>query len=324
MQVFRNDVKTGLFILLAMVAFIYAIFRVGDLFDGFGEQREIQMIFTDALQVNEGTEVFYRGMKIGKVTSVGMNAEGEAVLVTARIDPESKLFQGTIARIDDKSMLGGKMIQLLAPTEGPRTAMPEDQVITSVPPADLTSMIATMNEILPELKDMVGSLVNKLTETLTEVDQTLAVLQDGLGKIDTLTPTMVETMESYKALAETAEGRIDEISEKLATTLDQAPGMLDSVENDWKVLTEDLKKQLSETTTQLNGLIASADKMVGGIDGMMTENREGLKTTLSALETTMVNLEELSATLAEKPNALIFGKSRKQKQRDKDKDNGGP
>ena len=112
MEYFRSDVKSGLFILIAFFCFIFGIFMIGGVLEKFKSSRKITLYFENSQQVDEGTDVLYRGKKVGQVSGVSFAQDGIGVDIICDVDPRTKLYKGTKARIGDKSALGGKLIEL--------------------------------------------------------------------------------------------------------------------------------------------------------------------------------------------------------------------
>ena len=317
MDVFRSDVKAGLFILVGAALLIWAVFKVGGLFASFQEQRELVMDFANAQQVREGTEIYQRGMKIGTVSRVGLNPDGNRIHIFANIDPLAKLAQGTKARIDSKSLLGGKMIELIPPAEGPFEDMGADDIMEGMPAGDLSQLVAAATELLPAIKVSLDQLTTKLVVTLEQIDKTLVDLRERMRVVEDLKPELVSTLEAYRGLAHNADKQLADLSAKLGKAADGVDPMLDGIKQDISKLTTQLQTDLSTLTVKVNGLMDDSGKLVRDADNLLLANADELAGTLRSLQQTMVNLESLTATLADKPSALVWGRGK-----DKNKDTG--
>jgi len=308
MEIFRPDVKAGLFILVGGVLFLYALFRVGDLLDAFEDRRALEMRFTNAKQLGLGTEIYYRGMKIGKVTGIGVDEDGMHIRVIGEIEPETRLFAGTLARIDDKSLLGGKIIELIPPVEGPYDPIAEDAVLEGIPPADLAAFIQAVSEILPTLEQTLADLSSKVGRTLEELDKTLAATRKSLEVVEGLEPDLRDTLASFKTLAEHVDANFAEMTVELGESLDGIDPAVDEMKTEIVALTRQLRTDLKTTMTEMNALMADSGHLVRDADALLLNNSDELEGTLRALEVTMRNLEVLSETLADKPSALVWGR----------------
>ncbi|MDJ0841840.1 MAG: MlaD family protein [Acidobacteriota bacterium] len=311
MEVFRPDVKAGVFILIGGALFIWALFKVGGVLATFQDQRELVMDFANAQQVREGTEIFQRGMKIGSVTRVGLGPGGDRIQIVAEVNPRAKLVRGTKARIDNKSLLGGKMIELIPPIEGPFEDLGADDIVPGMPPSDMAQMMQAAADLLPAIKDSLDQLTKKLMGTMGQMDETMIVLRKRMEVVDDLKPDVVSTLEAYRNLALNADKQIADLSAKLVEVADGVDPMLDGIKADISKLTDELGEDLAELTAKVSVLVDDSGKLVRDVDNVLLSNQDELTGTLQALEGTMRNLESLTATLADKPSALVWGKGKK-------------
>ncbi len=313
MEVFRDDVKSGLFILLAAALFLFALFKIGGVMDSWKEQSVVTLEFEDAQQVTPGTEVFYRGMKIGTVSSVGLTAENDRIHMLCNLNPETSLFQGTTARVSDKSLLGGKLIELLPPTEKPFKALGADDRITGLPAGGMNKLMEQAEELMPVIKTSMEELVSKMSTTLAEVDVTLIQLRDKLGVIDDLKPGLETTLASFRTLADDTNQNLTGLTTKLNGTVDDLGPTIRNIETEITTLTTQLRQDLKGVTDNLNKVMASTDKVMGTADSLLVDNYDELTSSLKSLDLMLANLHEFSAIIRDRPSALVWKGKKKDK-----------
>jgi len=306
MEVFRNDVKSGLFILLGSAIFLFALFKVGGVMDSWKEQATITLDFLDAQQVTPGTEVFYRGMKVGSVSSVGLTKDVKRIHMLCKLDPETHLFVGTTARVSDKSLLGGKLIELLPPDEGPFKALGADDIIAGLPAGGLTKLMAQAEELMPSIQDSLKELVTKMSTTLVKVDQTLVDLRGKLGVIDDLKPGLDSTLASIRTLTDDTNKNLSGLTTKLNQTVDDLGPTIRNLEGEVTALTSQLRTDLKVVTDNLNKVMLSTDQVMGTTNALMVDNYDELTASMQSLQVVLANLEVFSATIRDRPSSLVW------------------
>ena len=306
MEVFRSDVKTGLFILTAVVLFLFGIFKVGGLIDGWKSSNELIINTENAEQVTPGTEVLFRGKKVGQVKEVRFSRDGDSIDIFCRILPEITIYQGTQARIDDKSALGGKVIDLLPPLEtGNQDPLGDGDRIPGLPSAGLTALIGNLNETLLEFKGKVGRIVDKLDLLLDRVDLLAKSLQEQVEVIGEVTPNLNQTLEQYQQLARGLEQDLKQLTTKIADELDVAAPAAVGALNEVKSLTVGLKADMSRLTLRLDRFLEGAENLLGQGESILVENRADLEETIQGLKIASRDLKTFSAKIAAQPSLVL-------------------
>lgn len=112
------ETLVGLGVLL--VATIFLFFALGRGGDGgpSGEVTELGVRFNSAAGIDRGTDVRMAGVKVGTVRDVALDRDrAEAMITLAVTSAVLPLGDGTTARVQSESLLGGSYINL-EPAEG--------------------------------------------------------------------------------------------------------------------------------------------------------------------------------------------------------------
>lgn len=112
--------ETLIGLVVVIVAGFFFWFMVARGGDGAGSNSSIELgvRFNSASGIDRGTDVRMAGVKIGTVRDVELNVERAEALVTLAVDERLvPLGDGTTARVQSESLLGGSYINL-EPAEG--------------------------------------------------------------------------------------------------------------------------------------------------------------------------------------------------------------
>ena len=154
----RNDVLVGAVILAGILLIIFGtIFLRGTVLGA--EKQEIRARFRNVGSVMKGNDVKLRGVPIGRVESVELEPDGQAVLITMSLAEGVRLPEDPVVLLSAESFFGDWQAQIL-----PRATYPQYDYLES-PTAD----------VLPgySLPDM-----SQLTAVGDEIAQNLRTLSD--------------------------------------------------------------------------------------------------------------------------------------------------
>lgn len=320
MEYFRNDAKSGLFIVVGGLLLIFAIFKVGGVLDSFKARRIVTLNFENSQQVDSGTNVLYRGKKIGRVEDV-IFSETSGVDIKCAIDPNTQLFKGTKARIGDKSALGGKIIELFPPAKTAGVEMQpmsDDEVIIGLPPAGLGAAIEALNAIVQENKAKVNEILDNVNLTVKKYE---AVGDRIIAFIDKQDPIVTDTIAEAKKALESVKVKVAEVGDNINKSVDDyrdlAKRLNEQVDklgpktgetlDEYKALATQLQEDIRATRGQLETVLASANDLMANADALVSDNYEEVTDSILALRETLRNFEVFSAKVAETPSLLVWG-----------------
>lgn len=319
MEIFRSDVKSGMFIMLALVIFLVAVFEVGDLWERFHPGTELTLHFAHAEQVSQGTAVFLLGRKVGRVKAIEFSSQGTGVNVIASVDANLPLWQGTRAQITDKSLLGGKIIALIPP-EGidPATTQPLDleQPIPGLPTSSLLATIDAMNLLIGDFRSQSQDVFDHLNRVLAGLDQGIDDTRHRVEHASQIIPKFEATVDKYSLLADTVKtkitGLIDEMDRSLATLVPATTKMEGEVE----ALAIQLKGDFSDAKQALQSALAEMEALAQRSDQVVADNQVELTRAIRRLNETLDHLEYFSQKIAERPSRIIWSRSKKRDRSD--------
>jgi phospholipid/cholesterol/gamma-HCH transport system substrate-binding protein len=237
----RNNraLLSGLFLVLLLAATTSVIYWLGHL----ERERDAYVVSTQAsvTGLNPESTVFFRGIAVGKVLSIGFDAEhADIILINIEVDKNIVFTKGVYATLQYKGVTGltqlelkdtGKIPDKLPPGTGIANRIPLEPSVTDrllnsgddlLKKADhlmlrLSSLLNEENE-----KNIVGILANlkSLSEKLSDLEKSV---DKALVGIPALTSDARKTLKNVDALAgelQTLSKEAKNLSKKVSTVAD--------------------------------------------------------------------------------------------------------
>jgi phospholipid/cholesterol/gamma-HCH transport system substrate-binding protein len=173
-----RKLRVGVFILVALTAFLGMIYALGAKSALFEAKYTIHAEFTEVGGLAEGATVRLAGVQIGRVSDVHLPSQpGGKVRVDLSIAKRyaDRVRKDSVARIETQGLLGDKIVEI---TVGGASAPPvkPDDMIASRDPADLGQVVS---EGAQTVKD-VAALAATLRETAEGLKQSRVIEDAGV------------------------------------------------------------------------------------------------------------------------------------------------
>jgi len=262
----RNTKVIGGVGLITIALMIWAAFNAGKL-PLIGGGTPYTMMFKDASGLRPEDEVRIAGVKVGKVTKVGL--DGDQVKVEMRI---KKAFVGneSVAVIKIKTLLGRKYLELDskgAEKQDPKRTIPLARTITpyDVYPAfsDLTRTVAQIDT------KALGQSFHTLAETFKDTPDEVGKTLQGLSRLSTNIANRDTALRTLLARANQVTGVLANRDEELTKLL-----------SDGNLLLEELNARREAIRT----LFLNTSALSLQISGLVHDNEQTLKPALDELK----------------------------------------
>ena len=272
-----------------------AIFQLHDDADDansstFEPTLQVLLLFDQSVRgLNVSAPVEYRGIRIGRVTSISFDfvRERENQMVPVLVELDSALLRATGEDIPPEEEL-----PLLEEgiRNGLRATLKTGSLLTGAMYVDFDYYPNEEIESLTYKGDY--PVVPTLASGFAQLEVKLASILD---KIDAL--PLDETVEQITAAARETATTVSEAKLALKQIEEAAAAARETMENpEFKQLPADLRKSLATLDQSVSSI---------GPDGAIQGD---LLRTLDELRSSMRSIEALSDTIKEKPNSLLFGK----------------
>lgn len=266
-----ETVWVGVFVLVAAALLITAVLSMAGVFSRGSIPHRAYFKFGGGLE--PGAAVRFGGMKAGSVQRLRVDpTDSTRIEVDFRVAPDIPLKTDSVAKITSLGVLGDNYLELTTGTRNSARAAPGSVVRSaeSVSFDDLSDMAS-------ELQPMVQQVLQKLNQRLDELQVTIARTNDLLN--DRNRANIGASLASVNAML--AEDR-----PKLSTTLDNV---------------QTASARLAPLLNNLKTTMAQANVALSHVDGMVVENRPGLRASVTELQKTLVTassvIDQLNQTL---------------------------
>lgn len=239
-------------------------------------------LFTEAGGLTVGNDVTVSGIKVGSVSSVGLD-NGDA-LVGFTIDGRYALGSETTAHIRTGTLLGERVLALDSAgddTLKPNTTIPTTRTSSPYSLTDAVSDLTT-NTAGTDTQSLNQSL-DTLAETLNQIQPELGPTFDGLSRISQSLNNRNQSLAELLRTAGDVTGIFAERSKSVNTLILNA---------------NDLVAVLNERRQAIVGLLENTARVSEALSGVVHDNEEKLAPTLERLNAVTAMLEKNRDNLA--------------------------
>jgi phospholipid/cholesterol/gamma-HCH transport system substrate-binding protein len=280
----KNPIAVGAISLTVIALLLLAAFYSDEL-PIVGGGTSYAADFSEAAGLVPGNEVRVAGVKVGKVTKVGLN--GDKVKVTFKVK-DAWLGDRTTAAIRIKTLLGQKFLAL--DPQGTTPLSPSQPI-----PKDRTLAPYDVNEAFNGLATTVGQIDTKqLADSFTVLSETFKNSPEHVrGALDGLS-----------ALSKTISSRDEQLAKLLDNTKQITKTLSDRNEQFEKLLSDGnvLLGELRKRRDAIKALLTGTQNLSRELQGLVNDNQQQLRPALQQLDrvTTMLqrNQDSLDRSLA--------------------------
>jgi phospholipid/cholesterol/gamma-HCH transport system substrate-binding protein len=308
----REQAMVGLLVLVAGALLVGTVFALG----GMSARRvkTYRSNFAFAGGVEPGTTVRYSGgPKVGRVERIGIDpANASRIEVTFSVDEDLPVKMDSHVKIMSMTPLGDNHVEILPGTSG-STIAPTGTLLPSDEYVDLNFLLAQVQDIAPQVRQLIATLDDRATElkvTVSRVNDLLsaqnrsnlsAMLADSRGMIQENRPRVKSTLEHLNEVS----GRLQPVLDDLRKTSAQAFQTLDHVD----ALIGENRPDIHQAVLQLRQSLAMVTSLTGRLDQTVDVNSENFDESLDNLRDVSENLKELTDKLKARPYLLIRSSS---------------
>ena len=316
-----NPALIGMFVLGALALIVVALLssRSVHLFSKPG--RFVAYFNESAQGLDVGGAVKLRGVRIGRVLTIGVHYDSKArrsqVVVVAELDnndisdmtgqtikiSDRATLQGLIdeglrAKINLAGITGQQFVELdfLDPQQFPAAHLesPAEYPVMPTVPSGMSDLIGNLSKIVSDLNKIDFAGIS------SELKSLLATANQKVGELDLkkMVAQVTTAAESIEALASSADAKA--AFSNFNKTATDVQGLVTKLDNQ----VEPVQTELVRTLHSFHDAAESIQKLLGPQSGL---GEEAIRT-LQQLTETAKSLQELADFLERNPNALITGK----------------
>lgn len=238
-------VKVGIFVVAALVLMIGFSLRLHEQQLG-RDVYPAEAYFDSVLGLEEGSDVYLAGVRVGEVAALAFSPERRAVRASLRISQDYPLPADTTASIERSPLLGTSDIVLTYGTESQRLAFGGE--IATIRRPDFTDLVTTVSEASEDAREVMDSVkgaADDAREMLAKFNENQGSLVAKLeAVIDENRENLRTTSQSFATVGPKLEQLADRLNE-VATAMSSGQGTLGKLYAD-ETLYEDLKAFTTE------------------------------------------------------------------------------
>lgn len=173
----NRNIRLGLFVGIATILLIAALYIVGDKQNLFGSSFRISANFHDVNGLMKGNNVRFAGIDIGTVESIEIiNDTSINVVMVIEKKLQEHIKKNAIASIGTDGLMGNKLVNINTSKE-PSDAVSEGDVLQSLNPLEMDEMIRTLNVTNENIKVISGNL-RSITDKFNNKNSLWSILMD--------------------------------------------------------------------------------------------------------------------------------------------------
>lgn len=297
----KQDVKLGIFVLVAIALFLITIFYMSSESNIFRRTFVVTAVFRNVEGLKTGDNVWLSGVKIGTVRDVRIISEGRVVVDLAlRQDPTRFIKKDATAFIGSDGLVGSKIVIIRPGNKG--GAISDADTINSISPTDTQELLNIAKEVGQNTRDITAELklladkINKGEGVIGELLHDGALAQDLRQAVESLKRTGTNVAQASSNL------------NQLAYNLQHGEGLLPTLITD-TTYEQVFQEAITNVRRVSENSVAIAQNLEEVIEKVNNEdNALGVlladTTFANKLQQTIDNAQDASAKLDENMEAL--------------------
>ena len=300
--------KLGLFFLISGAIILGGLLWVGAT-HLFQATKTYVTFFDQSVEgLGPGASVNYLGLKVGRVTGIGLAPDGKLVRVVMALQPDFKITDSMAIELELKGITGQRFLAIVKappdikkvtpaidfPTKYPvipsrRGQMTQimdalEKVYQRVKSADIAGLINSWKQTAQDANALLAS--KKIQETLTNVKDMTADLKKLMGPLSR-PDNPKKWQEAFSNLAQAADAS-RKASEALARQLQKLP-----------------PGALANLTRSMDRMVHTSQQSVKSMQQQADQTLAALQQTLYQANQTLASLKELITSLREEPGQIF-------------------
>jgi len=308
-----SELRSGVFVVLAVVALTILIFSVGNFRARLKSQARYVTYVTNSKFLKTHDPITYGGYKVGEIKSLEVAPDRHGMVkITLDVDLDTPVMEDSVITVKQDGILGPKYLEVSPGTPGGKRA-PAGATLEGVTPIAFVELgpsfegpMTKLDALLDNVNKIVGDeeFRKNISAMLTEARGLLKSLREQLEKVGTAAGKTGER--SQEVLAEVHD-TIKSLREPLGRTLKNSEELTARLAKDADTLTDRMVKTIDEVTVRLNRSLDSLDQILKDTDGLIVQNNKNLFETVRGMRDMTHHLELAAKRIRANPSVVLFG-----------------
>ena len=308
-----SELRSGVFVVLAVVALTILIFSVGNFRARLKSQARYVTYVTNSKFLKTHDPITYGGYKVGEIKSLEVAPDRHGMVkITLDVDLDTPVMEDSVITVKQDGILGPKYLEVSPGTPGGKRA-PAGATLPGVTPIAFVELgpsfegpMTKLDALLDNVNKIVGDeeFRKNISAMLTEARGLLKSLSEQIEKVGTAAGKTGER--SQEVLAEVHD-TIKSLREPLGRTLKNSEELTARLAKDADTLTDRMVKTIDEVTVRLNRSLDSLDQILKDTDGLIVQNNKNLFETVRGMRDMTHHLELAAKRIRANPSVVLFG-----------------
>ena len=315
MPVKSTELRSGIFVVLAVVALTILIFSVGNFRARLKSQSRYLTYVENAKFLKTHDPVTYGGYKIGEIKNLEVAAERHGLVkITVDVDVDIPVKEDSVITVKQDGILGPKYLEISPGTPASKR-VPSGSTVTGVSPIAFVELgpsfegpMTKLDALLDNVNKIIGDeeFRKNIAAMLTEARALLKTLSEQIEKVGAVAGKTGDR--SQEVLGEVHD-TLKSIREPLGKTLKNTEELTGRLAKDADAITDRIVKSLDEVTARLNTSLDSLDQVLKDTDGLIVQNNKNLFETIRGMRDMTHHLELAAKRIRANPSVVLFGSS---------------
>lgn len=313
MAVKSSELRSGIFVVLAVLVATILIFSVGNFRARLRSAARYYTYVDNAKFLRSHDPVTYGGFKVGEIKSLDVASDHYGMVrITMDVDEDLPVKDDSVVTVKQDGILGPKYLEISPGTPGAKRVQ-NNAVIPGVVPAAFVELgpsfeapLAKLDRLLDNLNLIVGDpdFRKSIPSLLTEARSLLSSLSEQIQKVGTAASKAGE--KAQEVFGE-VQATVTSSKEPLAKTLKDADELTLHLTKDADQMTEKILKALDEVLGKLSKSADHLDQILRDTDGIIVQNNTNIFETIRSLRDTSHHLELAVKRIRANPSIMLFG-----------------
>jgi phospholipid/cholesterol/gamma-HCH transport system substrate-binding protein len=281
-----NEVRVGLAVILGIALIVFGTiwlqgWRIGE------EDQEVAAWFREVGQLQDGNAVKLRGVPIGQVDGIELDARSTGVVVRMQVASDVVLPEDPVVILSPESMFGDWQAEIFPRSRFPfynYAISPEPGVLPGYSLPDVSRLTAVADRIAENLAVLTERIGIAFTdETAVNIRQAIENIQDMTAQLTGLVEAQEETVQEVAVGLQATTvtlGQAAEAANRAFAQIDAAleDGGLENIVDNVEAMSaqmDSLSAALLVISRDLEGTVVSADSAFGSLSGVMAGLERG-------------------------------------------------
>lgn len=309
----KKELKIGLYLIVSVAVLYWGLnFLMGK--DIFSKNHRFYAVFENVQGLQQTSNVFIRGLKVGMIEKIVFNEDNNNFLVTLSVDSKYNIPVGTKAVIYSTDLLGSKAIKLELSNKD--TFLPNESTLASGIEGDLTNILAGLDPI----KDKMNTVLDQVNTTLSGInnvlnEETTENLNKGIRNFSNITQNLNSISNTIDELLKGEKGSISALIgnvEQFTANLKNNNANINTLIGNLVDVSENLANaNFKELAQNLDGIISKLKEGEGSLGKMIADDSLYVNL-VNATHSLNLLLEDLKENPGRYVQISVFGRKKKE------------